>query len=212
MSSIDVPVAHGRFGVILWTAETPQGAVVVCDPHAAQGGTMHNHVTYRIAKAFRERNISTLRFNFRGVGRSTGTYVDGPGELEDAKAALAFLAKEVPGVPLYCAGFSFGSRIALKLAIEAKEIRGVLAAGMAINLFDFEFIVSLDRPKAFIHSERDEYGDLAKVQALVDRTRPPKRLFVVPDADHLCTDRLDAVEETAAAAVHRVNSRVPAAV
>jgi alpha/beta superfamily hydrolase len=201
MSFIDVPVAHGRLEAIFWKAETPQGAVVVCHPHPAQGGTMHNHVTYRIAKAFRDRNISTLRFNFRGVGRSSGTYDEGRGELEDARAALAFLAKEVAGVPLYCAGFSFGSRIALKLTVEAKEVRGVLAAGMAIDLFDFEFVVSLDRPKAFIHSERDEYGDLAKVNALVDRTRPPKRLFVVPDADHLCTHRLEALEQTAAAAV-----------
>src|SRR6266849_6443828 len=86
MSFIDVPVAHGRLEAIFWKAETPQGAVVVCHPHPAQGGTMHNHVTYRIAKAFRDRSISTLRFNFRGVGRSTGTYDEGRGEGDQSGA------------------------------------------------------------------------------------------------------------------------------
>jgi uncharacterized protein len=201
MSFVDIPVAHGRLEAILWNVDAPQGAVVVCHPHPLHGGTMHNHVTYRIAQAFRDHRISALRFNFRGVGGSTGSYDEGRGELEDAQAALAFVANEIPGVPLYCAGFSFGSRIALRLAMQAEEIRAVLAAGIAIDLFDFDFVVSLERPKAFVQSERDEYGDLAKVQALVDRARPPKRLFIVPDADHLCTNRLDAFEKTATAAI-----------
>src|SRR5262249_45757463 len=169
--------------------------------HPLHGGPMHNHVTYRIAKAFRDRNLSTLRFNYRGVGRSTGSYDEGRGELEDAAAALAFLAQQVPGVPLYSAGFSFGSRIALRLAMEQKDIRGVLAAGLAIDLFDFEFVVTLTLPKAFIQSEHDEYGDLAGVRALVERALPPKQLFIVPGADHLCSNRLDAFEKAAASAV-----------
>jgi len=83
MSFVDVPVSHGRLEGVLWKAEAPRGAVVVCHPHPLHGGTMHNHVTYRIAKAFRDRGISTLRFNYRGVGRSTGSYDEGRGELED---------------------------------------------------------------------------------------------------------------------------------
>ena len=211
MSFVDVPVGHGRLEGILWKAEAPRGAVVVCHPHPLHGGTMHNHVTYRIAKAFRDRSISTLRFNYRGVGRSTGSYDEGRGELEDAAAALAFLAQQVPGVPLYTAGFSFGSRIALRLAMEGKGIRAVLAAGLAIDLFDFEFILGLTLPKAFIQSERDEYGGLAKVRALVERAPPPKQLFIVPGADHLCTNQLDIFEKVAATAVDWLLSAIPAA-
>jgi len=201
MSFVDVPVSHGRLEGVLWKAEAPRGAVVVCHPHPLHGGTMHNHVTYRIAKAFRDRGISTLRFNYRGVGRSTGSYDEGRGELEDAAAALAFLAEQVPGVPLYSAGFSFGSRIALRLPTEEKNLRAVLAAGLAVDLFDFEFVVGLTLPKAFIQSELDGYGDLAKVRALVERALPPKQLFIVPNADHLCSNRLDAFEKIAASAV-----------
>src|SRR5262249_60546214 len=115
-------------------------------------GTSHTHVTYRIVTAGCDRDVSTLRFHCRGVGRSTGSYDEGRGELEDAAAGLAFLAEQVPGVPLYSAGFSFGSRIALRLAVEGKGLRAVLAAGLAIDLFDFEFVFGLTLPKAFIQS------------------------------------------------------------
>src|SRR5216684_1364509 len=201
MSFIDVPVAHGRLEAIFWKAETPQGAVVVCHPHPAQGGTMHNHVTYRIAKAFRDRSISTLRFNFRGVGRSTGVYDEGRGELEDAKAAFAFLSEHFRGLPLYAAGFSFGCRVALQLASQEPAVKAVLAVGLAVRLFDFEFAKRVRQPKAVIQSERDEYGSLDEVNALVAQMSPPKKLFIVAGADHLCTGQLKSFERVAAEAV-----------
>lgn len=162
---------------------------------------MHNHLTYRIAKAFQRRQVTTLRFNFRGVGSSTGSYDQGRGELQDAQAAFEFLVERFPQVPLYVAGFSFGSRIALQLALADDRVRGVLAVGLAIELLDFSFIGRISKPKAFIQASDDEYGPLSQVEALLSDVPEPKKLFVIPGADHLGTGRLPEFEKLAAAAV-----------
>jgi alpha/beta superfamily hydrolase len=162
---------------------------------------MHNHVTYRIAQALRAREVTALRFNFRGVGRSTGRYDEGRGELLDAKIAFDFLASQVPGAPLYVAGFSFGSRVALQLALDDPRPRGVLAAGLAVDLFDFRFATRIVQPKAFIQADHDEYGALSKVEALLKELPEPKKLFVVPESTHLASGRLPAFEKVAAEAV-----------
>lgn len=201
MAFSDISVSHGRLESFFWKVESPIGAVVVCHPHPQHGGTMHNHVTYRLARAFRDWHVSALRFNYRGVGRSTGAYDEGRGEVDDAGAGLDYLAQQHPGVPLYAAGFSFGARVALKLSARDERVRKVLAVGLAVDLFDFGFVESLAKPKAVIQSDRDEYGNLAKVEALVKRWPPPKELFTVPQADHLCTGRLEAFEATAGRAV-----------
>jgi alpha/beta superfamily hydrolase len=162
---------------------------------------MHNHVTYRIARAFQQQHVSALRFNFRGVGRSTGTYDEGRGELEDALVALDFLEKQYPDTPLLAAGFSFGARIALQLAAADARVKKALAAGLALNIFDYGFVKEIHKPLAFIQSENDEYAALPKVEALIAQVPPPRRLFVVPQSDHLCTGRLKELEELATRAV-----------
>jgi alpha/beta superfamily hydrolase len=201
MSFVDIPAPHGRLEGFLWAVESPRAAAVVCHPHPQHGGTMHNHVAYRIARAFRDQQVAALRFNFRGVGRSTGTYDEGRGELEDAHSALDFLEAQYPGIPLYIAGFSFGSRIALRLAVSESRIMKVLAAGLAVDLFDYGFIKELRKPAAFIQADRDEYADLPKVESLIAQVPGPRKLFVIPDSDHLCTGRLKELEEVASSAV-----------
>ncbi len=201
MSFIDLPVPHGRLEALWWKVDAPRGAAVVCHPHPLHGGTMHNHLTYRTAQAFRDEGISALRFNFRGVGRSTGTHDEGLGELEDAAAALDFVAREQPGAPLYLAGFSFGARTALQLAVRDQRVAKVLGVGLTVDLYDFEFLRALALPKAFIQADNDEFGALPKVRALVEALPPPSKLFVVPGADHLATQRLKEFEEQARAAV-----------
>ncbi|MBI3185292.1 MAG: alpha/beta hydrolase [Myxococcales bacterium] len=189
MSFVDLPAPHGRLEGLLWKVESPRAAAVVCHPHPLYGGTMHNHVTYRLAQALRQAGVSALRFNFRGVGRSSGVHDHGMGEVDDAASALEWLSREVPGVPLFAAGFSFGARVALELALREARIERLLAAGLAVDLFDFGFLRRLDKPVAFIQGDRDEYGALPKVEALVASLAGSKRLFVVADCDHLATGR-----------------------
>jgi len=200
MSFLDIPAPHGRLEALRLQPEQPIAAALVCHPHPQYGGTMHNHVTYRLAQAFKNGGVAALRFNFRGVGRSTGAYDEGRGELEDAKAAFAFLSEHFRGLPLYAAGFSFGCRVALQLASQEPAVKAVLAVGLAVRLFDFEFAKRVRQPKAVIQSERDEYGSLDEVNALVAQMSPPKKLFIVPGADHLCTGQLKSVERVAAEA------------
>jgi hypothetical protein len=201
LSFLEVPVKHGRLEALFWKVEDARAAAVVCHPHPLHGGTMHNHVTYRLADAFRKQGVSTLRFNFRGVGLSTGEHDDGRGEVDDARAALDFVQHQQLGVPLLLAGFSFGSRVAMQLAIEDPRVERVLLAGVAPRGFSFGLLRELRRPKAFIQADQDEFAAIDEVRRLVDETPPPRKLFVVPDSDHLCTGRLEAFEQVASEAV-----------
>jgi alpha/beta superfamily hydrolase len=201
MSFVDIPVSHGRLEALWWDVEKPRAAAIVCHPHPQHGGTMHNHVTYRLAQAWRDAQVASVRFNFRGVGRSTGSYDEGKGEIDDAKAALDFIASKSPEAPLFASGFSFGSRTALALALREPRIQKVLAVGVAVDLFDVEFVTQLEKPVAFIHADNDEYGKLENLRALLARMKAPHTLFVVPSSDHLCTGRLDAFSDAAKQAV-----------
>src|SRR5438132_14271925 len=113
MAFVDLAGPAGRLEALYWKCDSPVAAALVCHPHPLAGGTMHNHVAYRIADAFRRAQASALRFNFRGVGRSEGAHDEGRGEVDDARAALDYLAADNPGAPLLSSGFSFGSRVAL---------------------------------------------------------------------------------------------------
>jgi len=96
---------------------TPAGAVVVCHPHPSYQGSMSSAFVPAVQRALAGRDWIALRFNFRGVGRSEGTYSGGPGEIEDALAALDFVERLAPGAPLAIAGWSFGSLVALHAAV-----------------------------------------------------------------------------------------------
>ncbi len=201
MSFVDLAGPAGRLEALYWKAEQPKAAAVVCHPHPLHGGTMHNHVTYRLAEAFRDAGCSALRFNFRGVGRSSGSHDEGRGEVEDAAAALTHLEREHPGVPLVSAGFSFGGRVALELAAREARVRSALAVGLPVSLYDFAFTASLAVPLALVHGDRDEFGGLDAVRALAEARRASTRLFVVENCDHLATGRLEAFSAAAAEAV-----------
>src|SRR5947209_12427252 len=121
----------GRLEALLEEPEDrqPAGAAVVCHPHPKGGGTMHNKVVYRIARGLRRTGCVVLRFNFRGVNLSEGEFADGIGETHDAEAALLELQQRYPALPVVTAGFSFGSRVALRLASQNGAIRRALAVG-----------------------------------------------------------------------------------
>jgi len=201
MSFVDLPGPAGRLEALFWKVENPKAAVVVCHPHPPLGGTMHNHVTYRVAQAFRDAGASALRFNFRGVGRSSGSYDEGRGEQDDAAAALDFLEQEHPGVPLIAAGFSFGARVALQLAAREARVTRALGVGLPLDLYDFSFLSTLGKPLAWVHADRDEFGALPKARALASSLPFPAKLFVVEACDHLATGRLDAFSAAAREAV-----------
>jgi len=196
-----IPVAHGGLEAILREPAAPIAAAVVCHPHPLHGGTMNNNVVYRTAKALVDAGVAALRFNFRGVGGSTGQHAEGVGEEEDVRAALAYLRARHPTQPLWIAGFSFGARVGLAVGAEEPEVTKLLGIGLALSMFDHRRLAACTKPKAFIQGSEDEYGGRAAIEAAVAAMPEPKRLWVVDGASHLYPGHLDAYEAAAREAV-----------
>src|SRR5271155_4723429 len=131
IESLFLPGPAGRLEALLEEPEdsAPREAALVCHPHPQHGGTMHNKVVYRMARGMRRAGAVVLRFNYRGVNLSEGKYDDGIGEEEDGRAARAVLRSRYPDLPFSLAGFSFGSRMILKLGCEIPGPSRLIAAG-----------------------------------------------------------------------------------
>jgi hypothetical protein len=196
-----IPVAHGGLEAVLREPAAPVAAAVVCHPHPLGGGTMNNNVVYRAAKALVEGGLATLRFNFRGVGASTGRYDEGVGEEDDARDALAFLRARHPTLPIWMAGFSFGARVGLTVGAREPSVVKLLGIGLALKMFDYRFLDGCSKPKAVIQAAADEYGGRAAIEAAVRGMAEPKRLWIVDGATHLFPGHLDPFEAAAREAV-----------
>ena len=186
----------GRLEALLEEPEvgTPKRAILVCHPHPQHGGTMHNKVVYRIARGLRKSGAVVLRFNYRGVNLSEGEYDQGVGEQADAEACLAELRSRYPELPYGIAGFSFGSRIALRMGKQAGPER-VIAVGFPTVYKDRAF---LEAPYAteriFVHSTNDEFGPRRDLEDVVADLTGQVELYFVESKDHFFADNLDGFE------------------
>jgi alpha/beta superfamily hydrolase len=198
---VAIPVGHGHLEGILREADAPVAAAVVCHPHPRGGGTMNNNVVYRAAKALVGGGVTALRFNFRGVGTSTGSYADGIGEEDDVRAALDFLRAQASGLPIWIAGFSFGARVGLTVGARSDHVVKLLGIGLALRMFDYGFLSGCAKPKAIIQAAQDEYGGRDEIEAAVGGMSEPKRLWIVDGATHLFPGQLDPFERAAEEAV-----------
>lgn len=199
--SCDIPVSHGHLEGRLRAPESPRRAAVVCHPHPKFGGTMNNNVVYRVARALEDRGTAVLRFNFRGVGRSTGEYGEGAAEEEDVRAALDFVAAQYPALPLWLAGFSFGARVGLKVALDDPRVSHLIGAGLAIRMFDLGYLSRNTKPLAVVQASEDEYGGQGEIEPFVSALPQPHRLWIVDGATHLFPGKLDELEVAAGEAV-----------
>ncbi len=174
----------------------PSEAILVCHPHPKGGGTMHNKVVYRIARGLRKSGAVVLRFNYRGVNLSEGSFDHGRGELEDARVAFQWLRAQYPNLPVSLAGFSFGSRIVLQLGCIAQDVKRVVAVGFPTTYADRNFLLGCTVPKVFLHSTNDEFGPMAELQSIFDEmVLPPKTLRFIPAEDHFFKGALDEFEQ-----------------
>jgi uncharacterized protein len=169
----------------------PAQVALVCHPHPLYGGTMHNKVVFRAAKAACELGLPTLRFNFRGAGKSAGTFDSGAGEREDVRAALDYLSTRFPGLPVCLLGFSFG------LAVGATDPRvsTLVGLGVPVGSNDFTFLLDVRKPKLIIQGTRDEYGPPAQVAEFFGSLAEPKQIHWVEGADHFFAGKLAEVQE-----------------
>jgi len=146
---------------------------------------MHTKVVFQGAKALSRIGCAVLRFNFRGVGRSAGSWDEGRGEMADYKAALDFMAAQYPGLELWAAGFSFGSYIATTAGADDDRVCALIAIAPPVDRYEFASVKLSDKPKFIIHGERDELISLKNVREFYAQLREPKELVVIDRADHL---------------------------
>ena len=189
----------GRLEAILWTPSLAERhrqpiAAVVCHPHPLFGGTMHNKVVYQAAKSLDAIGVPVLRFNFRGAGRSAGEHDRGVGEQGDVHAALEFLAKQFPGVPLLLAGFSFGAWVGLRVACEEPRVSHLIGVGIPVNSSDFSFLGQCNKTKLFVHGSEDAYGAAEKVKEFVSSIPGENHLVVVEGGNHFFVGKLNELD------------------
>lgn len=165
------------------------GVAIICHPHPLHEGTMHNKVVTIIARSLRELGLAAVRFNFRGVGQSAGSYDNGIGESEDVVAIARWLESARPGMQLWLAGFSFGAYVAARAA-QSLPVRQLITVGPAVENFDFSPLKRPDCPWVVIQGEEDE---VVSPQAVFDWTagmKPPVQLIRMPETGHFFHRRL----------------------
>jgi alpha/beta superfamily hydrolase len=173
----------------------PKAACVFSHPHPLYGGTMHTKAVYQAAKALARIGTATLRFNFRGVGSSGGTHDGGPGEMDDYRAALDVVASRYPGLPLWAAGFSFGSWVAWNVALDDPRVTVLLGLGLPVNRFDFSPVKESVKAKFLIRGELDELVSVRAIRTFYSELQEPKELVVIDGADHLFDGKTSEVGE-----------------
>ncbi|MRG73019.1 alpha/beta fold hydrolase [Alphaproteobacteria bacterium HT1-32] len=173
---------------------------LVLHPHPQHGGTMNNKIVYNLYHSFVNRGFSTLRFNFRGVGRSQGGYDDGQGELSDAASALDWLQTLNPNASdCWIGGFSFGAWIAMQLLMRRPEISGFVSIAPPANMFDFSFLAPCPSSGLILHGDNDEVVPEAAVAKLAQKLKTQKNIVVDYDviggAGHFFTEQFDDLNE-----------------
>ena len=172
-----------------------RGAAVVCHPLPTHGGTMRNTLVYRMARALRAAGFSTLRFNFRGVEGSDGSF-GGKGEEEgDASAALDWLQERVPGKPLWAAGYSFGSRTVASLAMKDARIERLFLLALPVAHYDCSHLAELKVPGLAVFGSGDPFGTSTELAQTLGRVPDGLDIHEITGADHFFRGRTPLVED-----------------
>lgn len=200
--NVDIPGPAGLLeGLINAQAEgAPRAIAVLGHPLPTRGGTMHTKAVFHAAKALARIGVPVLRFNFRGVGRSAGSFSDGPGEQDDFRAALAFMKARYPDIKsIWSGGMSFGSWIALTVGADDADVTALIGIACPVNKYDYSAVSAAARPAFLIHGERDELIPLKEIRKFYATLSEPKELVVIDGADHLFDGKVsevgDAIED-----------------
>ena len=169
---------------------------IVLHPHPQFGGTMNNQIVYQLFYTFLDRGFSVLRFNFRGVGRSEGTFDHGTGELSDAAAALDWMQTVNPDArSCWIAGVSFGAWIGMQLLMRRPEIEGFVSVAAMANRYDFSFLAPCPSSGLFVHGDKDRVAPVNEVISVIDKVKVQKGVKldheVIEGANHFFENRVD---------------------
>lgn len=195
-----IPAPHGRLEAIYRPKDTQATRVaLILHPHPLQGGTMHNKVAFRAAKALNEAGFETLRFNFRGVGLSTGEHDAGRGEYDDARIALDYLIEDQPlATEVVVAGFSFGSMVGLKIGCADDRVNSLIGIGVPARMSNLDFLEQCTKPKLFIHGVEDDIAPLAPLERFLSSlpARTNYQLVRIACAGHFFDNQAEELRQT----------------
>ncbi|CCQ74478.1 alpha/beta hydrolase [Magnetospira sp. QH-2] len=169
-------------------------------PHPQNGGTMNNRVVFTLYQTFARRGFSVLRFNFRGVGRSQGTFDSGTGELSDAASALDWLQNyNQNAAGCWIAGFSFGAWIGMQLMMRRPEISGFVSISPPADQYDFTFLAPCPSSGLIVQGDQDQVVNKAAVDKLSDKLSSQKNITIdyrtIEGADHFYGDHIIPMHE-----------------
>jgi len=177
-------------------AGQPRAVAVFAHPLPTAGGTMHTKAVFHAARALSRIGCPVLRFNFRGVGRSAGTFDEGRGEQEDFHAALDFMTARFPGVArVWAGGMSFGSWVAMTTGADDPRVSTLIGIAPPVNRYDFSRVVAAGKPTFLIHGEFDELVPVKAVRKFYGQLSEPKELVVIDSANHLFEAKTGEVGE-----------------
>lgn len=191
---------EGRLEGRYYHSKSAQAPIaMMLHPHPQHGGTMNNRIVYTMFHAFVKMGFSVLRFNFRGVGRSQGSYADGEGELADATSALDWLQSVNENASqCWVSGFSFGAWIGMQLLMRRPEINGFISVAPPANMFDFSFLAPCPSSGLVLHGAQDDLVPEASVGRLVEKINAQKGISIDyrldPQAGHYFENQMEQVE------------------
>ena len=168
---------------------------VVCHPHPLYGGSMTNKVVHILSAGLRDMGIPSVRFNFRGVGQSEGSFDDGVGEAEDMLAVVNWARKQHPKKPLWLCGFSFGAYVALRGHVDAETERLLLIAP-PVSMYPFADLPKVEVPWMVIQGGQDEVISAQAVSDWVQSQENDPQLIWSDEADHFFHGRLNFIRES----------------
>ena len=172
-----------------------RGSAVVCHPHPLYGGTMDNRVVYRSHKAAIEAGMATLRFNFRGVGASTGSHDRGQGEADDVSTAIDFMSSSYPSEPVFLIGFSFGALVGLRVGSTDARVKALVGLGAPVGTYDFGFLLEDPKPTLFVVGTEDQFCDNDKMSQLAESMGATGILRWIDGADHFFAQDIVPVQK-----------------
>src|SRR5262245_26010577 len=159
-------------------------AAVICHPHPQFGGTMENKVVARCARYISESGIEAIRFNFRGVGQSEGSFDNGRGEREDLSAVIDHISNSSPDSRIAVVGFSFGAWIGLDVGDRDNRVHALVGLAPPVRMFDIEHLSSSSKPKLIVYAENDQYTPASATRAWIASSKQPIESACISGVDH----------------------------
>jgi len=185
-----IPGPAGDLESLLQFNEDSSNVVICCHPHPQFGGTMTNKVVHTLHRVFKDRGMSTIRFNFRGVGKSHGSYAEGDGEIDDLLSIIQWVKTNFPHLKIALAGFSFGAFISLKVA-QLQNFQFLISVAPPVSRIYFENIVITSMPWIVIQPLDDDVVDpQASIAWYYQHRHPLSRLVEVADCSHFFHGKL----------------------